>query len=54
MKSIGIALAGFIFLSLFTPYFFKQLPFLSLPCLGILIILLLRRDFQEVTHAGES
>ncbi len=54
MKSIGIALGGFVFLSLFTPYFFKQLPFLTLPCLGILIILLLRRDFQEAIHHRET
>lgn len=54
MKAISIALGGFVLLSLFTPYFFKQLPFLSLPCLGVLIILLLRRDFQEITHQRES
>lgn len=50
MKSVLLALLGFLCLSLLTPYFFKQLPFVTLPCLGILAILILRRDLQDVSH----
>ncbi len=48
MKSVFGAIAAFLVLSLFTPYFFKNVPFLSLPLLGILLILLVRRDLQDL------
>lgn len=36
----------FILLSVLTPFFFKQFPFLTLPCLGIAVVLTLKRDFE--------
>ena len=48
MKSVFGALTAFLLLSLFTPYFFKTVPFLSLPALSILLILFMRRDLQDI------
>ncbi len=48
MKTILLALPFFVLISLLTPYFFKQLPFLTLPTLGILLVLILRRDLQDL------
>lgn len=51
MKSI-LRYAGYSFFfllcALLTPYFFKQHPFLTLSCLLVLMILVMRRDFMEV------
>lgn len=37
----------FVLCSLLAPYFFKQHPFLSMSCLMVLAILVMRRDFME-------
>lgn len=50
MKTLGRFISYFLLflgMSILVPYFFKQMPFIMLPLLMILAVLLIRQDMIE-------
>lgn len=50
----GAYMLVFLLMAIAVPYFFKQMPFIILPLLLILAILLIRKDMIEALRAGDT